>query len=73
MSRRISNDKAAEEIKTLIADFKTLASKVNDDNQNRKTKLGETKKILEVCKQEYQKLFYERDALKKNIAIWNKS
>ena len=29
-----------------------------------KQKLDESKKILEACKQEYQKLFYEHDALK---------
>ena len=47
----MNDDKAAEEIKSLFADLKILASKVNDDNKNRKNKLDETKKILEVCKQ----------------------
>ena len=61
----MNDDKAAEEIKNLFADFKFLASKVNDNNKNRKKKLDETKKILEACKQKYQKLFYEHNALKK--------
>ena len=30
-------------------------------------KLDETKQILHSCKKEYQKLFYEHEALKKNI------
>ena len=47
----MNDDKAAEEIKNLLADFKILASK--------------KKKILEACKQAYQKLFYEHNALKK--------
>ena len=64
-SRKMNHDKAAEEIKNLLADFKTLSTKANDDNKNRKKKLEETKKILEASKQEYQKLFYEHDTLKK--------
>ena len=32
-SRKISNDKAAEEIENLFPDFKILASKVNDDKK----------------------------------------
>ena len=69
----MNDDKAAEEIKNLFADFKILATKVNDNNKNRKKKLQETKKILEACKQEYQKLFYEHDTLKKDFACWNKN
>ena len=53
MSRKINDDKVAEEIKNLFADFKISATKVNDDNKNRNKKLEETKKILEACKQEY--------------------
>ena len=60
----MNDDKAAEEIKNSFADFKILANKVNDDNENRKKKLDETKKIVEARKQEYRKLFYENDALK---------
>ena len=61
----MNDDKAAEEIKNVFADFKILATKINNDNKNRKKKLEETKKTLEPCKQEYQKLFYELDNLKK--------
>ena len=64
-SRKISDDKAAEEIKNQFADFKILATKLNDDNKNRKKKLEERKRILEACKQEYQKWFYEHNTLKK--------
>ena len=42
----MNNDKAAEEIKNLFADFKILATKVNDGNKNRKKRLQQTKKIL---------------------------
>ena len=73
MSRKMNNDKAAEETKNLFADFKFLATKVNDDNKNRKEKLEETKKILQVCKQEYQKSLYERDTLKKILQVGTKS
>ena len=65
----MNDDKAAEEIKNLFADFKFLASKVKDNNKNRKKKLDETKKIVEACKQKYQKLFYEHNALKKKIKL----
>ena len=72
----MNDDKAAKEIKNLFADFKILAIKVNDDNQNGKKKLDETKKILEACKQEYEKLFYEHNTLKNiyiYIATWSKN
>ena len=41
----MNDDKAAEEIKNLFADLKILATKVNDNNKNRKKKLDETKKF----------------------------
>ena len=69
----MNDDKATDEIKNLYVDFKILATKVNDDNKNSKKKLEETTKIVEVCKREYQKLFYEHNTLKKNIASWNKN
>ena len=40
----MNNDKAAEEIKNLFADFNILATKFNDNNKSRKKKLEETKK-----------------------------
>ena len=72
MCRKMNDAKAGEEMKTLFADFKILASKVNGDDKNRKKKLDEAKKIWEVCKQEYQKLFYEHDALKKILLVGTK-
>ena len=72
MCRKMNDAKAGEEIKNLFADFKILASKVNGDDKNRKKKLDEAKKIWEVCKQEYQKLFYEHDALKKILLVGTK-
>ena len=33
----MSDDKATEEIKNLFPDFKILATKVNDDNKNKKS------------------------------------
>ena len=65
MSRKMNDNKVAEEIKNLFADFKILATKVNYYNKNRKKILEETKKIIEASKQEYQKLFYEHNTLKK--------
>ena len=61
----MNDDKPAEEIKNQFADFKILATKLNDDNKNRKKKLEERKRILEACKQGYQKWFYEHNTLKK--------
>ena len=40
----MNNDKAAEKMKNLFADFKILASKVNNDNKNRKTEIRWNKK-----------------------------
>ena len=42
----MNGDEEAEDIKNLFADFKILATKVNDDNKKRKKKLEETKKSL---------------------------
>ena len=53
----MNDDKPTDEIKNLFAEFKILATKVNDDKENRKKKLEETKKIIEACKQEYQNCF----------------
>ena len=69
----MNHDKAAEKITNLFADFKILATKVHDDNKNRKNKVEETKKIIEACKQEYQNLFYEHDNLKKISQVGTKT
>ena len=44
-----------------------LAAKVNNDNKNNKKKLDEMKELLEICKKEYQKLYFEHENLKKYI------
>ena len=47
-----------------------LAAKVNNDNKNNKKKLDEMKELLEICKKEYQKLYFEHENLrKKNVMI----
>ena len=52
----------AEEIKGVITDFKKLATKIQQDN---KKTLKERDVILQACKIEYNKLYYENEALKK--------
>ena len=52
----------AEEIKAIITEFKKLASKIQ---QNNKKTLKERGAILQAYKNEYQKLYYENEALKK--------
>lgn len=42
----MNDDKPTDEIKSLFAEIKILATKVNDDKENRKKKLEETKKSL---------------------------
>ena len=42
-----------------------LAAKVNNDNKNNKKKLDEMKELLEICKKEYQKLYFEHENLRK--------
>ena len=54
-----------DELKNIFSDFKILATKVNDDNKNKKKKLDETKELLEICKKEYQTLYFEHENLKK--------
>ena len=54
-----------DELKNIFNDFKILAAKVNDDNKNKKKKLDETKELLEICKKEYQKLYFEHENLRK--------
>ena len=54
-----------DKLKNIFNDFKILAAKVNNDNKNKKKKLDETKELLEICKKEYQKLYFEHENLKK--------
>ena len=59
-----------DKLKNIFNGFKILAAKVNDDNKNKKKKLDETKELLEICKKEYQKLYFEHENLRKNMMIW---
>ena len=54
-----------DKLKNIFNGFKILAAKVNNDNKNKKKKLDETKELLEICKKEYQKLYFEHENLKK--------
>ena len=54
-----------DELENIFNDFKILAAKVNYDNKNKKKKLDETKELLEICKKEYQKLYFEHEDLRK--------
>ena len=57
-------------MKKLIMDFRLLATKVQKDNQSKSKNLKDTNQALEACKKEYQKLFYENEALqKKNLIL----
>ena len=40
----MNDDKAAEEIKNVFVDFKILATKINNDNKNRKKEIRRNKK-----------------------------
>ena len=59
-----------DKLKNIFNDFKILAAKVNNDNKNKMKKLDETKELLEICKKEYQKLYFEHKISKKNMMIW---
>ena len=54
-----------DELKNTFKDFKILAANVNDDKKNKKKTLDETKELLEICKKEYQKLYFEHENLRK--------
>ena len=54
-----------EEIRGIIADFKKLATKIQQDNGQVKKMLKDREAALDACKKEYQKLYYEFEALKK--------
>ena len=61
-----------EEIRGIIADFKKLATKIQQDNgqikkmlKDREAMLKDREVVLDACKKEYQKLYYEHKALKK--------
>ena len=54
-----------DELKNIFNDFKILAAKVTNDSKNEKKNLDEMKELLEICKKEYQKLYFEHENLRK--------
>ena len=46
-------------IKKVVTNFRSLTAKVEKDNQNKTKSLKETNLVLEACKKEYQKLYFE--------------
>ena len=54
-----------DQLKNIFGNFKILAAKVNNDNKNKSKNLDETEKLLEICKEEYQKLYFEQGNLRK--------
>ena len=58
-----------DELKNIFNDFKILAAKANDDDKNKKKKLDEMKELLEICKKEYQKLYFEHENLGKKYNL----
>ena len=54
-----------DELNNIFNDFKILAAKVNNDNKNKKKNLDKTKELQEICKKEYQKLYFEHKNLRK--------
>ena len=56
-----------DKFKNIFSHFKVLAAKVNDDNKIKKKNLMKIKELLEICKKEYQKLYFEHENLKKYI------
>ena len=57
--------KGIENFKKLVANFTSLTTKVQKDNQNKTKNLKETNIVLEACKKECQKLYLEHENLKK--------
>ena len=60
-------EKSIEKCKKLVADFRLLTTKVQKDNQRKSKNLKETNPVLEACKKEYQKLYFEHETLKKKF------
>ena len=50
-----------ENLKKLIAEFKTLTAKVKKDNQTKLEIIKDTNLTLEACKKEYQRLHAEHE------------
>ena len=62
------NQNTTDKIKGIVGDFKKLATKIKEDNGQVKKKLKERELVLDACQKEYQKLYYEHNALKKIVA-----
>ena len=58
-----------DELKNIFNNFKILAMKVSNDRKNKKKKLDKTKELLEICKKEYQKLYFEHENLRKKYNL----
>ena len=58
-----------DKLKNIFNNFKILAMKVSDDRKNKKKKLDKTKELLEICKKEYQKLYFEHENLRKKYNL----
>ena len=67
------DEKAVEQMKKLLMDFRLLATKIQKDNQSKSKNFKDTNQVVEACKKEYQKLFYESEALKKTEKTSNES
>ena len=61
------DQKNIENFKKLVVDFRALTTKVQKNNLNKTKSLKETNLVLEACKKEYQKLYFEHEHLKKKI------
>ena len=51
----------------MISDFRLLVTKVQKDNQMKTKNRKETNQVLEVFREEYQKLHHENETWKKKI------
>ena len=67
------DEKGVEQIKKLITGFSLLATKVRKDNKEKSKKLKDSNQVLDVCKKEYQKLYHENEALKKELPSCRKN
>ena len=70
-NREMMEQKNIKNFKKLVADLRTLTTKVQKDNQNQTKNLKDTNLVLEACKKEYQKLYLEHRNLKKNTNCLN--
>ena len=55
----------ADEVRGIIADFKKLATKIQQDSEAVKNTFRDRETILSACQKEYEKLYYAHEAPKK--------